>query len=95
MNSDKDLHDGTQRLLEIALTHSNNEHSSEEIEEALNVLRQFSLYAHKVSGQRPVQISQIENNISDIRRILNSPSIEGHYPIISQHIENLCTYCGA
>lgn len=94
MNSDQELLLGVKRLSEIALIHSKCEHDNEELDEAFNILKNIQIYSHKMSAVRSVQLSQIEDNVMNIRRILNQPAIEGHYPKISHYIDNLVTYCG-
>lgn len=94
MNSDQELSTGVKRLDEIALSHSSGEYDNELIEEALNILSNVLIYAHKMSNERSVQISQVEDNISNIRRVLNQPAVEGRYPKVAHSIDNLVTYCG-
>jgi hypothetical protein len=95
IKADKELLVSISRLREIALNHSKHEHDDEEIEEAIEILKYVEIYAHKVSHERSVQISQIEDNASDIRRVLNQSAQEGYFPRISHAIDNLVQYCGA
>ncbi|WP_304739193.1 hypothetical protein [Sulfuricurvum sp.] len=46
-----------------------------------------------MSQVRSVQIAQIEDNISKIRKILNQQRVEGTFQNISHHIDNLAKYC--
>jgi hypothetical protein len=95
MNTDQELIEAKKRLYQIALNHYKGKNEEGEIDEALLILRDILIYAHKVNEIRSVQILQIEENVSCIRRVLNQPPLEGHFPYVSHYIDNLLIYCGA
>lgn len=94
MDTDQELRSSLDRLHTIAKNHSRNEYDDSEIDEASRILTLILVYAHKMSQVRSVQIAQIEDNISEIRKILNQQYVEGTFPNISHPIDNLAKYCG-
>ncbi len=94
MNTDDEYREVLKRLDEIISIHSRMESDEADIEEAMNILRDVLVYCSNMSRARAVQLSQIEDNVSAIRRALTSPPGEVSYSYTSQNISNLSTYCG-
>ena len=94
ITTDDEFKKATSQLYDIAKSHSLNEYNEEDINRAMNILNHIKRYAHDISSERSVQMAQIENNISDIRQVLNQPAKEGHFPYAANYIDNLGRYCG-